>query len=119
MTKERSIVIILAGVLLGILILCFFSVNASAGEPCFSKKTDAAESEFKTSVKDVLGEYGIRTAGVTMTKVSYDGVNITYKVQIHISSYKSFSETEKDKLLKDLQGLNIEVDNSEVKFSFS
>lgn len=119
MTKERSVVLIIAGILLGILILCFFSVNASAGEHGFSQKTDSAETEFRASVKEVLGEYGVGSAGITMSKVSYDGVNITYKVQIHISSYKSVSNEEKDKLLTDLQALNIAVSHAEVKYSFS
>lgn len=118
-TKERSAVIVLAGILLGIMILCFFSISASAGETGFSHRTDSAETAFKAGVKDVLGEFGMRNAGVTMTKVTYDGINVSYSVSIRVSSYTNFNQMEKGKMLERLETLNLEVANSEVVFSFS
>lgn len=117
-TKEKSVVIILAGVLLGLMLILFWGTKASAGETGFSRRTDAAESAYRMEVKDVLGDYGMRNAGVTMTKTTYDGVNINYSVMIHISSY-NINKSEKEKLVSELNALTIDVDNAGVCFSFS
>lgn len=117
-TREKSVVIILAGILLGVMLILFWGTKASADEPGFSARTDAAESSYRMEVKDVLGDYGMRNAGVTMTKTTYDGVNINYSVMIHISSY-NINKCEKERLISDLNSLEISVENAGVSFSFS
>lgn len=117
--NERSVVIILVGILLGILIFSFCCINASADEKGFSKNSKVAEQEYKKDIKSVLGEFHVSNAGVTMSKELHDGVNVTYSVVIHISAYKNFDNVEKEQLLYELGMLEIDVDNAKVNFSFS
>lgn len=117
--NERSIVVVLAGILLGLLIFTFCAINASADEKGFSKKSQSVEQEYKTEIRNVLGKHHIGNAGVTMSKELRDGVNVNYLVEIHISSYKNLNKSEKEQLLNELSMLEINLENASVNFSFS
>lgn len=117
--NERSLVVILAGILLGLLIFSFCCINASADEKGFAKNSQSAESEYKSEIKSVLVNHHIGNAGVTISKELHGGVNVVYSVEIHISAYKNFDKAEKEQLLHELGMLEIGVENARVDFSFS
>ena len=107
---------------LGILCLSFLLLNikVSARESVFNKRTNSAEVEFRSEIKQVLKDCGIKNAGVTMTKITEDGVNIDYNISINLPPYKKLTTEEQKKLEENLSGIEFkEGKSSSVSFSFS
>jgi hypothetical protein len=107
---------------LGILCITFLMlhIKVSARESVFNKRSNTAEIEFRNEIKQVLKDYGIKNAGVTMTKITEDGVSIDYNISINLPSYKKLTTEEQQKLEENLSGIEFkEGKSSSVSFSFS
>lgn len=106
--------------LLIILSIAFITTTkADAKARTFSKETDAAETDFRLEVKEVLRTVGAKNAGITMTKNCEDGHTFNYMVMINLPEYVEINNEEKESLMASLQALSIEVADSVVEFSFS
>ena len=107
---------------LGILCLSFLllHIKVSARESVFNKRTNSAEVEFRSEIKQVLKDCGIKNAGVTMTKITEDGVNIDYNISINLPSYKKLTTEEQKELEETLLGIKLNGgETSSISFSFS
>jgi len=105
-----------------VLIIAFGSVShikAVAKESYFSNATDAAETQFRTEIKDVLKTYGAKNAGITMTKISEDGYSLEYRVVISLPDYINLENGKEESIMADLNGIVLDVSEASVEFSFS
>ena len=118
--KEKEAKICLYGLLaLAVLVILLItvSIKAQAERKYFDDSTSTAEAAYRSELKDVLGEFGARNAGITMTKQSTDGTNFQYCVNVHLPEY--IGETEKEIIARNLETVSIDVEKACVKFSFS
>ncbi len=118
---ERNLIGIVV-LTLGILCFTFFllHIKVSARESVFNKRTNTAEIEFRNEIKRVLKENGIKNAGISMTKITEDGVNIDYNISINLPSYKKLTTEEQRKLEETLLGIKLNGgESSSISFSFS
>ncbi len=118
---ERNLlgIVVLA---LGILCITFLllHIKVSARESVFNKRSNTAEIEFRNEIKQVLKDYGIKNAGVTMTKITEDGVSIDYNISINLPSYKKLTTEEQKELEETLLGIKLNGgETSSISFSFS
>ncbi len=118
---ERNLlgIVVLA---LGILCITFLMlhIKVSARESVFSKRTNPAEIEYRNEIRQVLKEHGIKNAGVTMTKITEDGVSIDYNISINLPSYKKLTTEEQKELEETLLGIKLNGgETSSISFSFS
>lgn len=60
-----------------------FKINAEGKSDYFSDDAKCYEDEYISEVKEVLSEYYMSKAGITLTKISQDGTSIEYTVEIH------------------------------------
>ncbi len=117
---EKNVTGLIAGFIVLVLILCiFFRIKAVAKENYFSTDTDFCETRYRQEIKEVLNEAGAKNAGITMTKVSFDGRKLKYNVNINLPKYINLNNQEKENLLDSLYDIEMQVENSSVTFSFS
>lgn len=116
--RNKSIIIPVA--FLVALIIIFFTcrIQVFAKQSTFSTMTDSRESSYRAAVSSTLKSMGIKNAGISMTKLTTDGVNVKYKVEIYLPSYIDMNNSEEAKLLATLSAINLGVDNATVSFSF-
>lgn len=111
--------VVLAALILVIVFGSIYSIKAVARDKTyFSTTTDQAESQYIKEVKEVLTSQQVYKAGVTMTKTTVDGSNVDYKVSIHASKYVYDHIDDLGQVVKALEDITLEVDNSNVVFSF-
>lgn len=121
-TVETKILFVLFVTFLLVLMLGgFFRIKAEAetSERCISASTDAAETLYRKEIKNVLKDAGAANAGVTLTKKCMDGKTLEYLVEVNLPKYIDFNAGRENALREALSAINLNVDNSNVTFSFS
>jgi len=90
-----------------------FKLNAEGRNDYFSEDTGCYESEYISEVKEVLSEYYMSKAGITLTKISQDGTSIEYTVEIHTGRENS------KEMMARIRRLSPKTPNSSVRVVFS
>lgn len=117
MMRAKSRVYFIGFILLAFIIGYFSHVKAVAKESYFSVETDEAEIEFRKEIKEVLKNYGAKSAGITMTKTCEDGHHLDYEVKINLPGYISAAD---EKLAKtEIMALCLMVPDCDVTFYFA
>lgn len=119
MTRERKILLALVTVLLIILTATTLSIRSNAKENDVLKASQKIEADYRNEIRDSLKEAGMKNPGITMTKITDDGVNVTYNVVIYVPAYKHYTEMEKEEIIRTLNDIEIGVYNASVTFSFA
>lgn len=83
----------------------------------FSSDTDEAETLYRSEIRNVLKDAGVKNAGITMTKKCEDGRTFEYDVMINLPEYIDKNEEAKEKLVESLQELELDVSDSSVEFT--
>lgn len=111
--KRVSLANIFLAVLVVVFICSIFSVNATGkNKTFFSESSKEAEAEYLHEVKAVLAEYYMPNAGVMLTKVSQDGINIEYSLKIHTGAVNS------EEMIRELNSLKPDVACATVNLIF-
>lgn len=119
-TIETSIIkLLLATLAFMAALIWFFRITAVAKENYFSEDTDIYETNLRTDVREMLRDEGIINPGIEITKISEDGIRTDYSVVIRPADYLELSESEKEDIIKDLEGIGFPVQDSSVEYSFS
>jgi len=117
-TKNRSLLIPVACMVAFIIILFTCRLQVFAKQTSFSTATDSIEKTYRMALSSALKGAGIKNAGISMTKLTTDGVNVKYKVEIYLPSYMDLNSSEEAKLLESLSAIELGIDNATVSFSF-
>lgn len=117
--SERKIIIVLVTVLFVILAGAMFSIKSSAKENDVLKSSQKLETKYRNEIRNVLQDAGMKNPGITMTKETVDGVNISYEVVIYVPAYKHYTKMEKEEIIKTLKEIDFGVCNALVTFSFA
>lgn len=113
--KKENVVYGVFSIALLLLFFMIFSIKSEGSEKqFFSDDTKKAETEYVSELRSVLCDMHFNNAGVTLTKISEDGLNVQYTASIHLSR-----AIDEDELLKALYSVDIDVENSEVKIIIS
>ncbi len=118
-TSERKLLIILATALFVILAGAMFSIKSSAQDNDILKASQKIEASYRNEIRNILQDAGMKNPGITMTKETVDGVNISYKIVIYVPAYKHYTEMEKEEILRTLNEIEIGVCNASVTFSLA
>ncbi|MCQ2520337.1 MAG: hypothetical protein MJ107_07395 [Lachnospiraceae bacterium] len=111
--KRISLSYVFLALAIVIFFFSIFSVKAMGGNKIyFEEDATVAEEEYINNIKSVLADYYMGKSGVMLLKVSEDGVNIEYTVQIHTGSDNS------QEMIDELKAVKLEVAASKVKFIF-
>lgn len=119
MNYNKLIVFLILAIVITVSFGTVLYISSYAKTEVFSEKTDAAETQFRGAVKEILKSAGAKNAGITMTKTCDSNSFVDYSVVISLPEYISLNTFEKGKLLDSLYGLNIDVKDASVSFSFS
>lgn len=111
--KRISLSYVILAVAIIIFLFSIFSVKAmGSNKVYFGKDTKAAEEEYVNNIKSVLAEYYMGKSGIMLSKVSEDGINIEYTVQIHTGRDNS------QEMIDELKAVKLEVAASTVNLIF-
>ena len=111
--KKEIILYVVVAILAILLIGGLFSVKAEGKRSYFSEKDIPAEQEYIGRVKEVLSEYHINNASITLNKISEDGTYTEYTVKIHTGINNS------EEMIEKLEGLSPEVEGATVDLIIS
>lgn len=89
-----------------VLVITIFSVKSYGNDQMNLQSHVAEEKAYRTQLKSVLANYSEANAGITMTKVSLDGIHVEYTVSIHAK--------EDEKLQKALKDVELGIENATV-----
>ena len=82
-----------------------------------NEEIDRCESEYIGSVKTVLAGHGLKNSGVTVTKITEDGIR-DYSVNIYNGKLSCFEENEIANIEKEIRGLDTSFTEGEFEISF-
>lgn len=116
--KNRFLFIPVAFFIAFIIIFLTCRLDVFARQSAFSRSTDIAETAYRADLSKTLKSAGIKNAGITMTKLTTDGSNVRYKVDIYLPSYIKLNNAEEAQLLERLSSVEFDVDNAAVSFNF-
>lgn len=107
--KRNAFGYIIIAVLMLLFLGSIFSVRTyGKDKEYFSESSLEAEKEYIQQVKEILSEYGLPHAGITLTKVSEDGINVEYTTKIHTGTKYS------EEMTSEIEGVTLKVDRSAV-----
>ncbi len=95
------------------------SANGSAKENNVLESSQKIEVQYRNIIRDTLKDAGMKNPGITMTKETVDGINVSYTVEIYVPAYKHYTEMEKEEILKSLYEIELDVYGASVTFSFA
>lgn len=124
--KKTNITAIIGGILITSLVICIIIAAVPAvcraGESRNEKLEDEAfreaAAEYKSSLREYLGEEGYENAGITLTYVSLKDGERTYTALIHHRRLTALSDAEKDTFSKRLEMLGCDLTGCEVCIVF-
>lgn len=111
--KKELIIYVVLAILAIICIGGLFALKAEGDASYFSESNIEAETEYVENLKEVLSEYHMPNAGITLNRISEDGTFIEYTVMIHTGNKNS------EEMIDRLESLSLAVANSSVKLVIS
>ena len=107
MKTRRNLLCLLALTLTLILsMIILFNINAYGKSDASFREADGYEEEYKTAIKECLSGKGIKSPGITVTKVKISEDDITVNIKIHLPSYINYNDEEKEELISELKTLD-------------
>lgn len=119
-SRSRSIkltIIILFAAIFFVFYFCH--IQAVAAESEAKRVTKQLEAQFEHELSEVLKDAGLKNAGITMTKLTDDGVNYKYKISIYLPKYFDRSGNAMKELSGKLNSVDSHIDGASVSFYFS